>query len=184
MKSTAKWALGLTVIAAVLLQQPFAWGQLRIRSGAVKSGIEHPKALEKRVFQLTNEARRKNGLPAFDPDKTLTTLAREKSEEMIRHHYFSQADPVGQRKLDKYDKIEPAKIGWAGKPGENIHMGSKNDYSDINTAARLIVDGFMGSTNHRSNILNPAWTRMGVGVSIKGKESYVIQEFSGRQTGD
>ncbi len=58
-------------------------------------------------------------------------------------------------------------------------MGSKDDYSDTETAARLIVNGFMGNPGLRSNILNPALTRLGVGASIKGEESYVIQEFGG-----
>jgi uncharacterized protein YkwD len=167
----------LAVLVAALLQPSLAWGQLRIHSGAVKSSANHPKALEKRIFHLTNEARRKNGLPAFDQDDTLTAQAREKSDEMIKSHRISQSDRDRERKIDRFGKEEPAKIGWSGKPGENIHMGFKDDYSDIEVAARLIVNGFMASTALRSNILNPAFTHLGVGVSIKGKESYVAQEF-------
>ena len=181
MKSTPKWALGLAVITAVLLCLHSAWGQLRTHSGALKGGTEHPKALEQRVFQLTNEARRKNGLPPLDQDKALTTLAREKGDDLIKQHYFSQTDPTGNMKLERFDQHEPAWIGKRGKPGENIHMGLKNDYSEVETAARLIVNGFMGSPAHRSNILNPAFTHLGVGASIKGKESYVIQEFTGNE---
>ncbi len=183
MKPATRWAMGLAVLLAVLLQQPWAWGQLRTKSGAVKSGIEHPKALEQRVFQLTNEARRKNGLPPLDQDKALTTLARQKGDDLIKNRRASQTDhdPPEKRSLKDYGKEEPAKIGWGGKPGENIHMGSKDDYSDIETAARLIVNGFMGNSSLRSNILNPAFSSLGVGVSIQGKESYVIQEFTGQE---
>ncbi|MFI5354170.1 MAG: CAP domain-containing protein [Desulfobaccales bacterium] len=175
--------MGLAVLLAALLQQPLAWGQLRTKSGAVRSGIEHPKALEQRVFQFTNEARRKNGLPPLDQDKGLTTLARQKGDDLIKNHRFGQTDqdPLAKRSLKDYGKEEPAKIGWGGKPGENIHMGSKDDYSDIETAARLIVNGFMGNSGLRSNILNPAFTSLGVGVSIQGKESYVIQEFASKE---
>jgi uncharacterized protein YkwD len=183
MKSATRWAMGLAVLLAVLLQQPLAWGQLRTKSGAVKSGIAHPKALEQRVFRLTNEARGKNGLPPLDQDKTLTTLARQKGDDLIKNHRISQTDhdPLAKRSLNSYGKEEPAKIGWGGKPGENIHMGSKDDYSDIETAARLIVNGFMGNSGLRSNLLNPAFTRLGVGASIQGKESYVVQEFTGNE---
>ena len=61
MKSAAPWALGLAVLSAALLLPPWAWGQMRTHSGALtrQSGIEHPKELERRIFQLTNEARRK-----------------------------------------------------------------------------------------------------------------------------
>jgi uncharacterized protein YkwD len=183
MTPATRWAMSLAVLLAVLLQQPSAWGQLRTKSGAVKSGIEHPKALEQRVFRLTNEARGKNGLPPLQQDKALTTLARQKGADLIKTRRVSQTDQdsLAKRSLKDYGKEEPAKIGWRGKDGENIHMGSKDDYSDIETAARLIVNGFMGTAGLRGNILNPAFTSLGVGVSIQGKESYVIQEFTGKE---
>ena len=139
--------------------------------------------MEQRVFRLTNEARGKNGLPPLDQDKALTTLARQKGDDLIKNHRVSQTDQdsLAKRSLKDYGKEEPATIGRGGKPGENIHMGSKDDYSDIETAARLIVNGFMGNSGLRSNILNPAFTSLGVGVSIQGKESYVIQEFTGKE---
>lgn len=181
MRATTRWAMGLAVLLAALMQQPLAWGQLRTKSGAVKSGIEHPKALEQRVFRLTNEARAKNGLPPLVQDKGLTTLARQKGDDLIKSHRMSQPDQdsLANRSLKDYGKEEPAKIGRRGKPGENIHMGSKDDYSDVETAARLIVNGFMGNAGLRSNILNPAFTSVGVSASIHGKESYVIEEFAG-----
>jgi uncharacterized protein YkwD len=177
MKSTTFWGVGLAVFAAVLLQPPWAWGQLRIRSGAVKRGVEHPRALEKRIFQLTNEARRKNGLPALAADNNLATLAQENGENLSKSHRVSHTDSQAKRPPANYGGEEPAKSQAEGSPGENIHMGLNDDYSDIETAARLIVNTFMGAPGTRGNILNPAYKQMGVVVSIKGKESYVVQEF-------
>jgi uncharacterized protein YkwD len=177
MKFSTTVAALLMAFLAVILPQSEAWGQLRTKSGAVKSGVDHPKALENRVFHLTNEARRKNGLPPLGQDSQLTALAREQGDRLIKEHRFIQADRQRENKLPQYDREEPAKIGYAGKPGENIHMALKDDYSDIETAARLIVNGLMGSPALRSNILNPTFTHLGVGVCIKGKESYVVQEF-------
>jgi len=177
MKSATKWALVLAVLFAALLPPPLAWGQLRIKSGAAKSsGIEHLKALEQRIFQFTNEARRKKGLPPLEPDKTLATLAREKSDDMINRGYFSHPDPEGKTLKDRYLAIKPATGGMVGL-GENICMGGKNDYDDVEAAARRIVDGFMVSPGHRKNILEPAYTHLGVGVSLKDKEYYVTQCF-------
>lgn len=179
MKCVAPWALGLALLSVTLLQPPCAWGQVRTHSGALtkQSGIEHPKELERRIFQLTNEARRKNGLPALEPDETLMTLAREKSDDMARRRYFSHTSPEGKTIIDHYDNEKPAKIGLMGRIGENIHMGQRNDYSDIKTAARVIVDSWMLSPGHRQNILNPAYTNLGVGVAVKGKECYATQSF-------
>ena len=80
MKSNLKWTTALVVLLAALLHLPSAWGQVRVQSGALSrsSGILHPKELERRIFQLTNEARRKNGLPALDADNDLAVKARGK----------------------------------------------------------------------------------------------------------
>ena len=179
MKYAAPWALGLTLLSVTLLQPPCAWGQVRTHSGALtrQSGLEHPKELERRIFQLTNEARRKNGLPALEPDSTLMTTAREKSDDMAKRHYFSHTNPEGKTLIDRFDDEKPAQIGLLGKIGENIHMGQRNDYSDIKTSARVIVDSWMISPGHRKNILDPAYTHLGVGVTVKGKECYATQSF-------
>ena len=34
-----------------------------------------------------------------------------------------------------------------------------------------------GSPGHRRNILEPAYTHLGIGISTKGKEYYVTQSF-------
>ncbi len=179
MKLGTPRALGLAVLSVVLLLSALAWGQIRTHSGALtrQSGIEHPKELERRIFLLTNEARTKNGLPALEKDETLTTLARQKCDDMAKRHYFSHTDPEGKTMIDHYDQEKPAKIGLMGRIGENIHMGQRNDYSDVKTAARVIVDSWMLSPGHRQNILNPAYTNLGVGVAVKGKECYATQSF-------
>jgi uncharacterized protein YkwD len=176
MKSSRRWALALAVIAAVLLQQPFAWGQLRTHSGAARSSSEHPKELEQRVFQFTNEARRKNGLSPLEPDQTLMTLARGKNDDMIKRHYFSHPDPEGKTIKEHYAEVKPTLGGMTGL-GENICTGGKNAYDDTTTAARRIVDGFMVSPGHRQNILQPAYTHLGIGISLKDKECFVTQSF-------
>ncbi|MCL4502932.1 MAG: CAP domain-containing protein, partial [Deltaproteobacteria bacterium] len=127
------------------------------------------------VFQFTNEARRKNGLPALEPDKTLMTLAREKSDDMIKRHYFSHPDPNGKTIRDHYAAVRPQTGGMIGL-GENISVQGKT-YNDSTTTARCIVDGFMVSPGHRQNILQPQYTHLGIGISIKDKEYYVTQSF-------
>lgn len=177
MKSTSTWAVALAVLLAALLQQPAAWGQLRTKSGAAKGSFEHPKALEQRVFQYTNEARRKHGLVPLEPDKTLVTLARKKSDDMIKRHYFSHTDPDGKNIRDLYAAAGPAAGEKMAGLGENICMGGRNDYDDTETEARSIVDGFMVSPGHRKNILEPAYTHLGIGISTQGKERFVTQSF-------
>ena len=110
MKSNLKWTAALAVMLAALLFLPSAWGQVRVKSGALSrsSGILHPKELERRIFQLTNEARRKNGLPTLDWDNSLAVKAREKSDDMLMNNYFSHTSPEGKTLKDRFQEEKPA----------------------------------------------------------------------------
>jgi uncharacterized protein YkwD len=181
MKANLKGTAALGVLLAVLLYLPLAWGQMRTQSGALsrKSGIIHPKGLERRIFQLTNEARRQNRLPTLDLDNSLALKAREKSDDMLINNYFSHTDPEGKTLKDRVQEEKPASFRTISRIGENIYMGARFDYSvDIKTQARLIVDGWMTSPGHRKNILDPTYTHLGVGVAAKDKMCYATQIFA------
>ncbi len=180
--STWKGAVVLLAILTVFLPQSMAWGQLRTHSGAQKKAdrLIHPKDLERRIFQLTNEARRKNGLPLLDQDETLAETARKHSDDMLRRGYFSHTSPDGKTVADRLREEEPAAFRTMSRAGENIYMSYKLDYSDPKTMARVIVDGWMTSAGHRANILNPDYTHLGVGVSAMGKEIMATQNFARR----
>lgn len=182
MKSNLKWTAALAVILAAWLYLPSAWGQVRVKSGASSrsGGIQHPKELERRIFQLTNEGRRKNGLPSLDWDNGLSVKAREKSDDMLTNNYFSHTSPDGKTLKDRFQEEKPAAIRNISRIGENIYMGARLDYAtDVKTQARLIVDGWMTSPGHRRNILDPNYTHIGVGVAAKDKMCYATQVFAG-----
>ncbi len=58
--------------------------------------------------------------------------------------------------------------------GENIFMSSA--YADASVA----VDGWMGSSGHRANILSDVWQSEGIGVSSSIYGTYFVQIFCGR----
>jgi uncharacterized protein YkwD len=182
MKSNLKWTAALAVLLAAWFYLPSAWGQVRVKSGALSrsGGILHPKELERRIFQLTNEGRRKNRLPPLDWDNSLAVTAREKSDDMLKNNYFSHTSPDGKTLKDRFQEEKPASYKTISRIGENIYMGARLDYStDIKTQARLIVDGWMTSPGHRRNILDPNYTHLGVGVAAKDKMCYATQVFAG-----
>ncbi len=184
MKRSRRWGMSLAVLLAVSLSLPAAWGQLRTRSGALtrilKSSIQHPKKLEELIFQLTNEARRKNGLPTLDPDEALSAAAQNYSDELLRGNFFSHKNLEGKGPQERMDEEQPARQGYKYRVGENIAAYSKLDYSDIKIMARMVMDGWMTSPGHRQNILNPRYTHFGVGVSVQGDQMRVTQEFARR----
>jgi uncharacterized protein YkwD len=181
MKATLKWTAVLVMLLAAGLYLPSAWGQVRTKSGALtrSGGILHPRELERRIFQLTNEARRQHRLPPLDQDNNLAAKARGKSDDMLRNHYFSHTSPEGKTLKDRMQEERPATFRTMSRIGENIYMGDRFDYAgDIKTQARLIVDGWMTSPGHRQNILDPNFTHLGVGVSAQGKSCYATQIFA------
>ncbi|MBM4294543.1 MAG: CAP domain-containing protein [Deltaproteobacteria bacterium] len=136
--------------------------------------LTHPRALEKEVFRLTNGARRKNHLPALLAEGSLTAAARGHSDDMMKREFFDHVNPDGLTPKDRFAKHT---VGEA-KVGENIFKASRLDPSDVKTMARLMVDGWMTSPGHRSNILNPDYTHLGVGVTVAGPEIRATQLFS------
>jgi uncharacterized protein YkwD len=177
-----KWCAAVVVVLAALVYLGPAWGQLRVKSGALskKSHILHPKELERRIFQLTNDARRKNHLSPLDWDNGLAAKARAKSDDMLLKNYFSHTSPEGKTIKDTMQEEKPAAYRTISRIGENIYMGTRLDYTtDIKTQARMIVDGWMTSPGHRRNMLDPNYTHIGIGVAARGKDCYATQVFAG-----
>jgi uncharacterized protein YkwD len=171
-KRAVTLALGLTFLWCL---SP-AWGQLRVikppRRG--RGPIQHLRAVENRIFQLTNMERRKKHLPPLDKDPTLVKTARAHSDDMLERNFFSHVNPDG---MAPQNRIVPAYAGAIARTGENIWGGHGHDYSDSKLMARVIVDSWMISPGHRANILNPKFTHMGVGVSALGKEVRATENF-------
>jgi uncharacterized protein YkwD len=162
------------LVAVVLISQAAAQLGAKPPRRTSARGIVHLKEVEGRIFSLTNEARRKNGLATLDKDGTLTTVARAHSDDMLKRDYFSHENPDG---LSPAQRVAPVYSTSAVRAGENIWGGSGHDTSDPKLLARVIVDGWMSSPGHRANILNPAYTGLGVGVSVLGKEIRATQVF-------
>lgn len=136
--------------------------------------LQHPKAVEKEVLRLTNEARRKHHLSTLVPDDTLTATARAHSDDMMRRDFFDHVNPDGMTPKERFAKHSMP----AARVGENIMKGSRHDPSDAKLMARLMVDGWMTSPEHRANILNPDYTHLGVGVTVTGSEVRATQLFA------
>ena len=110
------------------------------------------------LFGLMNGARVNNGLRAVQQNGTLTSLAVWRSNDEVERDYFDHTiKGTGYQVYHWYD-LNGLQYRWGG---ENI--GWNNGYSDGDSPV-AIHEGFMASPGHRANILNPAFTRLGVNV--------------------
>lgn len=122
-------------------------------------------AYEEKVVQLVNEQREANGLKPLTLSSKLSDVARLKSQDMHDNKYFSHTSPTYG---SPFDMMKSFGISYR-TAGENIAMG----YS----TPEAVVNGWMNSPGHRANILNAAYTTIGVGYVASGH--YWTQHFIG-----
>ena len=120
---------------------------------------------ERRVVELVNVERAKQGLSALTLSSGLSDVAREKSRDMQRNGYFSHTSPTYG---SPFDMLRRFGISY-NTAGENIAMG----YS----SPEAVVNGWMNSAGHRANILSSSFSEIGVGHISNG--NYWTQLFIG-----
>lgn len=130
---------------------------------------------EQQVLQLVNEERARESLEPLTFDPLLAQAARTHSTNMARQDFFGHTGNDGS---DCIDRIRATGFTRNVPLGENIAAG--------HTTAESVVDGWMDSPGHRANILNSAFTRLGVGHYFLEDDTgevnynhYWAQAFSG-----
>ncbi|HET7092750.1 MAG TPA: CvpA family protein [Thermomicrobiales bacterium] len=132
----------------------------------VTSGLTADPAAEAQMLRLVNQARADVGLAPLRLDPALTAVARAHSEEMFRLGYFSHDSPTAG---DPAARVTAADIPFV-LMGENIAWAPT-----VATAH----DGLMNSPGHRANILNAAYSRVGIGIIRSPDRGLMIsQEFA------
>jgi uncharacterized protein YkwD len=129
--------------------------------------------LERTIFQYTNEVRQRSGVPPLTWENSLRDVARGHSADMLVRHYFSHNSPEGSTPQQRI--LAGCRLNITGT-GENIWMGT-NQRGDTRQLARHVVDNWMSSPGHRSNLLQPEFTDIGIGAATNGKEVQVTQVF-------
>ena len=117
------------------------------------------------VVDLVNAERAKAGCGALAVDDKLTLAAQRHSQDQADHksmtHTGSDGSDVGQR-LDRVD------YRWRTY-GENVAWNQQTPAA--------VMDAWMNSPGHRANILNCAFTEIGVGVA-SSNGPYWTQDFA------
>ncbi|MDF2591091.1 MAG: hypothetical protein K0S75_557 [Clostridia bacterium] len=124
------------------------------------------KSLESQVVKLVNAERAKQGLQPLTENWQLSRVARYKSADMAAKNYFSHTSPTYG---SPFRMMESFGIKYSSA-GENIAYGQKTPQS--------VMTAWMNSPGHRSNIMSPSYTQIGVGYATnKGGTPYWTQMF-------
>ena len=131
-----------------------------------------PATLEAALVVGINAQRVAAGLPPLQSDPTLAAVARERSGDMAQRGYFSHVSPTGETFTALLER-RGVTCSWCG---ENI---AYNTYPDDQTVG-VVLSSWMASPRHRDNILNPNFSRLGVGVALAGSGlKYYTAVFAG-----
>lgn len=106
---------------------------------------------ESDLFALVNNERRKLAIPELTWEANMIPIARNYAKDMWTRAYFSHISPEGN---DVGDRLRISGINY-NYAGENLALAptTKTAYS-----------GLMNSKGHRENILDPRFTKIGIGV--------------------
>jgi uncharacterized protein YkwD len=143
-----------------------------------RSSLFSLMGVEEAVFAMTNDLRRRNGLPVFLQDESCRNAARGHSADMFTRNYFSHTDPEGRAVKERLPANSAIRL-W----GENIWTGRGYNPSKTHHLAQTIMAGWMNSPGHRKNLLSPGYTHLGVGVITNHQEVKATQVFIGVAAG-
>lgn len=110
---------------------------------------------------LINDERTSRGLAPLTSSRPLREAAQRYSRLMVRERFFGHVSPRGSTLTSRVRRQTAYLRGarsWA--LGENIAWGS----GTLGSPAR-IVTAWMGSPDHRANILKPGFRNIGIGIA-------------------
>ena len=151
-----------------------------LEGSSIPIGINYTEAeAEGLIIVLVNAERQQFDLSTLSEDALLTSLAREHSTSMVENDFFGHERYPGERPLS-YNQ-SPGTIrgeNLAKIPTRQVIPGP---YLSLQEVCEWAVSGWMDSPGHKANILEPRYTKTGVGVSFSegGDYLYITQIFEG-----
>jgi uncharacterized protein YkwD len=113
-------------------------------------------AFESEVLSLINQERTSRGIPALTRDSRLNKAARLHSADMACNNFFSHTNLQG---VPFYTRIT--------NQGYSYSFAAENIAAVYATPAS-VVQGWMGSSGHRTNMLNSIYKHIGIGYVYRG----------------
>ena len=122
------------------------------------------------LTEETNASRAASGASALAYNPILEKAATMKAHDMAEKGYFAHTSPAG---------VTP--WHWLDEAGYQFETAGENlavNYFD----SKDVAEAWMNSPTHRANILNPAFSEIGIGFAegtYEGKSTVFVAEFFG-----
>lgn len=126
------------------------------------------------VIKVTNDFRRRNGLPPFKEDPVCTAAAVDHARDMVRRGYFSHFTPEGGSPTDRYRRHN--------KNGQKVIRVTENLGRGNETTPAGALRMWLNSPGHRKHLVGKEMDHIGVGVArgncFFAACNYYVQCFS------
>lgn len=125
------------------------------------------RGMEQEIVRLVNQERANRGISPLTEDWEISRVARTKSQDMINNNYFSHNSPIYGT---PFKMLSDFGIKYTSA-AENIASGQQS--------AQQVMDSWMNSSGHRTNILSTNYSKIGVGIAKDGTNGplYFTQMF-------
>jgi uncharacterized protein YkwD len=126
------------------------------------------------TIKITNEFRRRNGLPAFAEDPVCSAAAFDHAQDMARRGYFDHFGPGGSSPTTRYQRRNTA--------GQRVIRVTENIARGNGTTPESALRMWLDSSGHRKHLVGTEMNHIGVGVAngscFFGACTYFVQCFS------
>lgn len=122
-------------------------------------GQATPDQVDQATVCLVNQQRAAAGLAPLAVSAPLADTATKYAGYMVANQHFDHIDLAGHDVTDRVAADAPSLADSWTTLGENLGWGT-----GTMSTARSIVNGWMGSPEHRANVLGASYNSVGVGI--------------------
>jgi uncharacterized protein YkwD len=131
----------------------FAWPERDFYARQI-AGLADLAAVREAMLAKVNAARKAVGARPLATDPHLDAAAQEHAQDMLLRAYYDHETPEGRTPRERLEST-----GYlAHKVGENIAEGQ--------FSVEEVMNGWLGSSGHRRNLLDPEFRDLGVGLAV------------------
>ncbi len=126
------------------------------------------------TIKITNDFRRRNGLPEFKEDAVCSAAAFDHARDMAKRGYFNHFGPDGSSPTSRYKRRNIS--------GQRVIRVTENIARGNGTTPESALKMWLGSPGHRKHLVGTEMNHIGVGVAngscFFADCTYFVQCFS------
>ena len=153
---------------------------LNDKKGALRTTPVAPTLVAARthMLDLINAERARAGATPLSIDGVLDAVAQARSQDMIDRRYFSHHIPAGPAGPGGmvFDILDRSHIQYT-MAGENIALNNYINFYALTQTVEQTNTDLMNSPEHRANLLEPKYARIGIGMAFEqGTGKLIVTE--------